>query len=556
MEARTKTVEDWFAMIRNGQITLPRFQRFEAWRPYQIEGLLENILRQPSLPIGALLILEVGDKELFFSRPISGAPEPKIKPQMNLLDGQQRITALWRALTDNYEDFKVFVSLKREGHPEIEICRRYLSKYEKRMPLWADDPAGTLERKYFPVSLLCPGAKGEQGMDTWTEKAGTDKAAEKLIMKLRQRLASYSIPFLSLPVSTEQETALDVFIKMNTSATPLKDFDIVVAQLEGAIGDSLHDMIEDLYEKVPNIRAYGKAEDIALAVGALLNDKPPLKRTYLEPVFGSELANVWDEVVSGLSRGIAFLRDEAIFNEKLLPTEVIVYLTAALWANVPVDGADKEGHARTQIRKTIWRASFTDRYLKTATTRAFADYKAITSLIESPHSQSLPDLFDESKNALPTPDELRRGGWPARKDRLGRAIVAVSLYGGGYDFADGAMATADKVGSREFHHIFPRSLIEGDFPDHIVNSALNCALISWKTNRKIAAKTPKQYLEERATDANASEAEVRHRLESHLVPYDELLNGDFNAFVHARSKQIHASMERLCQGRLIPPNRR
>ena len=111
------------------------------------------------------------------------------------------------------------------------------------MPLWADDPVSTLEREYFPVSLLCPGAKGEQEMDAWTEQAGTDKAVEKVIMKSRQRLASYSIPFLSLPVSTEQETALDVFIKMNTSATPLKDFDIVVAQLEGAIGDSLHDMI-------------------------------------------------------------------------------------------------------------------------------------------------------------------------------------------------------------------------------------------------------------------------------------------------------------------------
>ena len=170
MEARTKTVEDWFAIVRDGQITLPRFQRFEAWRPNQVEGVLENILRQPSLPIGALLVLEVGDEELFVSRPISGSPEPKSKPQMNLLDGQQRMTALWRALTDNYEDLIVFVSLENEDRPDIEICRRYLSKSGKRMPLWADDPACTLERNFFPVSLLCPGAKGEKLMDAWTGK--------------------------------------------------------------------------------------------------------------------------------------------------------------------------------------------------------------------------------------------------------------------------------------------------------------------------------------------------------------------------------------------------
>jgi len=550
MEARTKTVEDWFAMVREGQITLPRFQRFEAWRPNQIEGVLENILRQPSLPIGALLVLEVGDEELFNSRPISGAPAPESKPQMNLLDGQQRMTALWRALTDNYEDFTVFVSLEDEERPEIEICRRYSSKSGTRMPLWADDPAGTFERKFFPVSLLCPGSRGEKAMDAWTEQAGTDKATDKAIMKLRQRIASYAIPFLSLPVSTEQETALDVFIKMNTSASPLKDFDIVVAQLEGAIGNSLHEMIEDLHDKVPTAGDYGKAEDVALAVGALLNGKPPLKRTYLDPGFGSELADVWDKVVLGLSRGVSFLRDEAIFNEKLLPTEVIVYLTSALWANVPVDGADEEGRARTQIRKAIWRASFTDRYLKTATTRAFADYKAISDLISSPSSTSLPDLFDESQNPLPTTDELSRGGWPGRKDRLGRAIIAVSLYGGGYDFADGAKATADNVRLREYHHVYPKSLIQDVFPDHVVNSALNCALVSWKTNRKIAAKTPKEYLEERAEDANATEAEVRQRLESHLVPYDELISGDFETFITARSEKIYATMKKLCEGRM------
>ena len=302
-------------------------------------------------------------------------------PQMNLLDGQQRMTALWRSLIDDYDEFTVFVSLENEERPEIEIVKRYISKSGKRMPLWADIPAECLERSYFPVSILCPGSKGEHAMDEWTEAAETDKSTDKAIMRLRQRLASYPIPFLSLPVTTEQETALDVFIKMNTSASPLKDFDIVVAQLEGAVGDSLHDMIAELNEKVPAAADYGKVEDAALAIGALLNGKPPLKRTYLDPAFGSELANVWDQVVVGLKRGVSFLRDEAIFNERLLPTEVIVYLTGALWAHVPVDGADQEGRARTLIRKAIWRASFTDRYLKTATTRAFADYKAIQDMI-------------------------------------------------------------------------------------------------------------------------------------------------------------------------------
>ena len=494
MEARTKNIEDWFSMIREGQLTLPRFQRFEAWRPSQIEGMLENILRSPSLPIGALLVLEVGDKELFHSRPISGAPSPNGKPQMNLLDGQQRMTALWRSLNDDYDEFTIFVSLENDDQPEIEIVRRYLSKTGKRMPLWADNPSECLSRKLIPASILCPGTKGEKAMEDWTEAAETNKSTDRQIMRLRQRLASYSIPFLSLPTNTDQETALDVFIKMNTSATPLKDYDIVVAQLEGAVGDSLHDMIEELKKQVPNAIDYGKVEDTALAIGALLIGKPPLKRTYLDQYFGKELSKIWDNIVSGLKRGVNFLIDESIFNEKLLPTEVILYLTSALWAQVPIDGTDKEGRARTIIRKVIWRASFSDRYLKTATTRAFADFKALSDLVTNPHSNMLPDLFDETQNPLPSASELIRGGWPTRKDRMGRAIVAVSLYKGGFDFADGARATADNVKRREYHHVFPKALIQGNFQDYEVNSALNCALISWKTNRKIAAKTPREYL--------------------------------------------------------------
>ena len=551
MEARSKSVEDWFAMIRGAQVTLPRFQRFEAWRPNQIEGVLENILRSPSLPVGALLVLEVGDKELFHSRPISNAPEPNGLPQLNLLDGQQRMTALWKSVNDLYKEFTVFVSLENEDVPDVQIVKRYLNKAGNRLPAWANDPQATFERNLFPVSVLCPGADGEKRLDAWVEEANIDRSTDPAIGKLRQRLAAYMIPFLSLPVTTEQETALDVFINMNTSATPLKDFDIVVAQLERTARGSLHDMIDDLHEKVPAAKEYGRLEDTVLAVGALLNDEPPLKRTFLDKGFGGKLAAVWDDVITGISRSIDFLRDEGIYSDKLLPTEVITYLSASLWAGVPEDGADEEGWARTVIRKAVWRASFTDRYLKTATTRAFSDYRRLKELIGNPGYQPLPELFDEEINPLPEVTELIRAGWPSRKDRLGRAIIVVSLSSGGYDFADGAKASANSVGKREYHHVFPKALISDDYSDALVNSALNCALVSWKTNRKIGEKTPREYLDERAKDAKATEEDVRRRLDSHLVPFDTLIAGDYTKFLEARAELIHDRMKQLTNGSAV-----
>ncbi len=339
-----------------------------------------------------------------------------------------------------------------------------------------------------------------------------------------------------------------MFIKMNTSASPLKDFDIVVAQLEGAVGSSLHEMISNLEQAVPATSNFNKIEDLALAVGALLLGKPPLKKTYLELDFGKGFSSVWENVVSGIDRGISFLRDERIFGEKLLPTEVALYLVSALWAKVPIHGYDEEGRARSIIRKALWRACYTDRYLKTAATRAYADYKGISALIADKNSKENIDLFNEEYSRLPTVEEIARAGWPSRKDRLGRAILATSLHRGGFDFADGAPIGVHNVKAREYHHLFPAGALGIERDDPFVTRAANCAFITWRTNRKISAKTPKEYIEARAKEAELGEKDVRQRLESHMVPFDELVSGNYEIFIQRRSQEIYDAMQILCKG--------
>lgn len=554
MEARSRTVESWFAMIEEAQVLLPRFQRHEAWRAAQIEGVLENILQTPSLPIGALLTLDVGDTEPFHSRPIVGAPTPRpgSRPQMHLLDGQQRMTAIWRALNDDYSDMIVFVRADEDDTtPDVEIVRRWDRKGIMQ-PVWADDPAATLDRGLIPISLLRPGSKGEAAQDKWLERASADAARirelDRFIGRLRARVASYPIPFLSLPVSTDKEVALNVFIKMNTSASPLTDFDIVVAQVEEAMGQSLHDMVAELCTAVPAARDYGYVEDIILAVGALLLDQPPLKKTYLGRDFGASLATVWDKIRVGLERGFEFLREEGIFDEKRLPTDVAVVLTCALWGRVQHDGTDAIGRARTLIRRALWRACLSDRYLKTSATRTYADFKALAERLNDPSSTAVPELFDEEINRLPQLEELVRAGWPTRKDRLPRAILAMSLRKGGRDFADDATASASRLAAREYHHLFPIAMLGGDRKDELANRALNCALITWRTNRQIAANSPADYLRQRTNAAHLGEEEIRARLHSHLIPYDELASGDYEAFLLARAQMVLDRMRRLADG--------
>lgn len=566
MEPRIKTIEQWFSMIEQGQVVLPRFQRHEAWKHTQIVGLFENILRKPVLPVGTLLVLEVGNEQPFRYRPIVGAPEPKGRPTMHLLDGQQRMTALWRSLTGNYPDLDLFVSLgvpekseETDGDapspdlPNIERIKRWKVK-TGRKPFWADDPVQCFERDLVPITCLRPGGAGEKQLEEWLSvlrENGTEPGSKLgRIYDLRQRIAGYVIPFLSLGCDTSRETALDVFIKMNTSASPLKDFDIVVAQLEEASGKSLHSFVDELLEEHPAARDFGKIEDIILSVAALLAEKPPLKRTYLETDFGGTLGENWPRIMNGFGRGLEFLQSEAIFNEKCLPTDVAVYLVCALWADVPEHGFDAEGNARVLLRKALWRACYTDRYGKTSATRSYADYRALKSMLGTPALESRCDLFDEDHYPLPEAAEIMLAGWPSRKDRLPRATLATALRHGGYDFADGAPATAATLRRREYHHVFPVDVLDGDRGDETVNRAMNCALITWKTNRKIAANTPREYIEKRAEAASLGEDIVQQRLRSHLIPYKELMAGDYQAFLEARAELVAVSMRQLCSGKI------
>ena len=73
---------------------------------------LTTVLR--GLPSGAALILEVGDDEKFSSRTMVDAPDSGEKLNEQLLDGQQRLTALWRSLRDKYEDRTYLVGFEED----------------------------------------------------------------------------------------------------------------------------------------------------------------------------------------------------------------------------------------------------------------------------------------------------------------------------------------------------------------------------------------------------------------------------------------------------------
>jgi len=580
MHAHDRFLPEWFSRIRSRQITLPRFQRFISWSHTEVSGLLTTVLR--GLPSGAALILEVGDEEKFKSRTMADAPESGGKVTEQLLDGQQRLTALWRSLHGKYADRTYLIGFEEDPHNE-ERKQPYVFgqarwvKNGTRYPVWTDTARHCWERGLIPLNLLRPEDIKDE-IDQWIEAAISEGENDKfaaykhlnsLISELRTKVREFNLPFLSLPAKTEKDVALDVFVKMNTSSVRLDTYDIIVALVEGETGKSLHDHVEILKESTPRIDDYADVPGLVLDVVALRQNRVPSQAGYRGIDFNKMLVD-WPEIVAGVKGLVSFLEEESIFDAQRLPSYTAIPVIAALWKYLP-NNPDQLGNARHLLRKYIWRAFLTSRYEQSSATNALQDYRALRDVLRGDHEINVP-IFNEDAYPFPTAEIIVLADWPKRKSILSRGLLCLQMKAGAEDIADGAKASVATISSsdhpREYHHLFPNSKLAdiGLAPEEIFK-AVNCALITWRTNRTISNKDPITYLKERSDNSSLGEDELKRRLKSHLIPYKELnvggydeiegdllknrLQADYKKFIQARAELFSKAATMACQGRSL-----
>ena len=580
MHAHDRFLPEWFSRIRSRQMALPRFQRFVAWGHGEVSGLLTTVLR--GLPSGAALILEVGNEEKFSSRTMVDAPSSGEEVNEQLFDGQQRLTALWRSLHDKYEDRTYLIGFEIDpGNGESKlpyvVGQARWSKNGKRYPVWTNDPTECRQRGFIPISLLRPEDIKDE-IDQWVEKAIPEGTADKfiayktisnLITDLRVNVREFNLPYLALPAMTPKEVALDVFIKINASSVRLSTYDIVVALVEDETGKSLHKNVDALATVVPRGSDYADLPSLVLDVVALRQDPVPSKAGHRGIDYARMLAE-WESVVKGIQGMMIFLEDECIFDGQHLPSYTAMPILAAIWEYLPTH-PDQLGNARHLLRKYLWRAFLSSRYEQSSTTNALQDYRGLRRVLTEGAEEGEVPVLNEESYPSPTREMVLQADWPKRKSNLGRGLLALTPNADAEVLADGTRATVASITSndhpREYHHLFPASMLEDvEVPDEQVFRALNCALITWRTNRKISNKDPIAYLKERADNSALGETELRRRLRTHLIPYSALAVGcrglsdeerrarvtdDYIAFIEARASVLSAAAQQACPGQPI-----
>src|SRR5438876_6805415 len=110
-QANPSTVRSLLGEVHAKALAIPDFQRNFVWEVENTRELLASVMSR--YPAGTLLFLKIGPgDQVFRPRQVEGAPTLGDEvPREFVLDGQQRLTALYQALYGR-GDYRFFIDFK------------------------------------------------------------------------------------------------------------------------------------------------------------------------------------------------------------------------------------------------------------------------------------------------------------------------------------------------------------------------------------------------------------------------------------------------------------
>lgn len=556
----TKTpLQELLARADSGKLQLPDFQRGWVWDDERIRSLVASV--SVSFPIGAVMLLETGGQHVRFKpRPIAGTDDRlrHIAPETLILDGQQRLTSLYRALMSQCvvatKDAKgkpmgrwYYLDMKRAVVNNDDREDAVLSVPEdKLVKTFGGDitlDVTTPELEYaadlFPVNRVFQSAGWRKAYNKhWNyapEKIQLYDAFEDEVIK---RFEQYQVPVIELKKETPKEAVCLVFERVNTGGVALNVFELLTATFAAddfQLRDDWDAREQRLKSQHPVLRNL-QSDDFLQAISLLVTqarrrdavasgiaaDRVPGISCKRKDILKLEVADwqAWaDRVEAGFVRAARFLYGQKIFKARDLPYRTQLVPLAAMFVDLGKDG-ETEG-ARHQIARWYWCGVLGELYGGAIETRFARDLPEVVAMVRGEPIE--PVTIQESSfqaNRLLT---LR-----TRNSSAYKGLYALLMRDGGRDFRTGEPVEAqtffdDKV---DIHHIFPeRWCKEAGIEPGTYNSVINKTALSARTNRQIGGRAPSQYLPAIERAAGVGPARMDEILRSHRIA-PALLRGD------------------------------
>lgn len=523
------SVEDVISELRTGGIRVPEIQRSYVWRRSQIAKLLDSIYR--GFPTGSILLWDAGEGVIMRDLATNLAPKHRADfPPKVVLDGQQRITSLGRVFDE------------QTPRQDRMLFNVFEEAFEPHSPRHAADP------RWIDVTEVLTGRMNELDvLDRLTEASllnPQDKATRNRIHERLKQLTgirAYKYP-VEIVREDDLETVTEVFIRVNSAGTPLRQAELALARLAWKLPGSIVGPLE-------------KAEDACVERGFDL-DARFLMRALISVATGQsrfrdlkafwsrpaeEIERAWVRTDKGLRLTLDFVEGNVgVPGSAFLPSSLsLIPLVAVFSKREQLDGGEV-----SLLRRWFLIVNSFSRYIGQAETRLNQDLDAL-----GPEGLGIRPMLDLALNDLRGepkigPLDLERAGTNSPFFPLAYLAVVGS---GAVDWFKGIRIRRESFAEDqniEYHHIFPRKQLDALAVDRYARDEMaNLAFLGAKANRRISARRPADYLSEIAD-------QDPKRLESQFVPMDRALweLDRFGEFLVARRGLLADAMNRVLAG--------
>ena len=546
--------------LREGIFAIPDFQRDFEWNPWDIRELMRSIFLD--YYIGSLLLWK-GREENFSAlscEPIYGYSEIS-RPEYIVLDGQQRLTALYYAflapdvpLPKRVNRAFYYLDVERFANEEYDQAFHY--DWNSK---WFNNLLSNTDAQYsshiFPLSVV--GSKTDrwelpnwvQGYESYWQKIADEEEQAGDIQKasrarlhaqnaksfgehLRKITGQYQISYIELDKDLAIDKICDIFTQINSRGVRLDIFDLVnallkpkglqlklmwrkaAARLEFPASDRMNVYIlqvmsivkqsycssKYLYYLLPGQEKSVRGPDGSLNKEVLVADN-------------AEFTKLWDESVASLESALNLLRhpqEFGVISARFLPYVSILPVFSALQASAKQLPVQLQLSAQRKIRRWYWASVFMNRYSGAVESTSARDYIDVKRWITN--NQSTPTLIDDVQTRLENLDlehQTRSG------TSIYNGIFNLFVIKGARDWVTGKIPQYDDL---DDHHIVPVSWVsELSKPLEIsIHTILNRSPLTGDTNRNIINdKLPNEYLPKWI--ATNGEETVFETLENHFV---------------------------------------
>ena len=515
---------DIITSIDKGKLALPDFQRKFEWGTDRSADLLTSVARR--WPIGYLLVIQdPGVASLGWGpRPLEGARDLD-EPNILVLDGQQRLTALYHAIRD-------------DSSVDVYYCRIFDVATAGEVE---DDHIKALKKSRFVRAYGDVGSEAASGVIKISRLYDDDRFLEWLQYLPQERWpemnrartgplaglrsSSYNVPAIRLQGQAPLPIVAKMFETVNRGATRLSTFDLMVARMYPFafhIRDEWEEA-QDTYDSLEDMTGLEVLQLIALRefIAAPHGKVRGIRQSDVLELEPGTIMRDWHRAVASLDRAIAFMASCGAVRWNLIPSAtMLIPLADALW-----DG-EVSGDRHQQLHRWFWGAVLNQTYAQGANTQAVADaqdLKAWALAGEPPSRLSLqaPGALEESLRE-PRP----------RNQILARGVMCLPIARDARDWRTNGLfrERSEVMEPIEVHHVFPSKYLKDHVPDEEANRVANCAPLFSSSNKSLRNEPPSSVV--RRDD-------IRPRnIWSTLVPQDEYSADDWHGFLDRRVEML------------------